>query len=125
MNYTELAAKFAKARDPSKGAVIASNTRVVKDGDNFAVKYHDTNVVTVTPDNTIILNSGGWHSNTTKARFNEYADSVAVSQAKGLWTVYTAKGRYPFADGMTITLDGTVTGAGEDPNAVTRARGLI
>lgn len=35
------------------------------------VIYHSTAVVTVEPDGTIILDTGGWRTNTTKLRMNQ------------------------------------------------------
>lgn len=126
MNYEQLKAKFSKARDPSKGAVLANNTRVVKDGIDYAVRYHDTNVVTVKPLGDNVLNSGGWMSKTTKERFNEYADNIKyVSQSKGQWTVHTCTGSYPYKDGMTISPSGVVTGQGEDHAADEKLRKSI
>ena len=45
-------------------------TKIKKHNDEIIVKYHDTNVVTFN-NNSIVLNTGGWTSNTTIKRMNE------------------------------------------------------
>jgi hypothetical protein len=64
-------------------------TRVVKREDNgIAIRYHETQVVTYYPDR-IVLDSGGYHTLTTKARINEALSAldchVSLSQIKGVW----------------------------------------
>lgn len=69
---------------------IENNTRVHKVGNNFAVKLHDTDVVTYFPDGTVELNSGGWRTMTTKARINAYLgdEKLRVWSDRGRWYVY-------------------------------------
>lgn len=78
---------------------LANNTYLQRrDGDKFAVKLHDTDVVTINPDGTYVLNSGGWQTMTTKARINEYAPGY-IEQRKGVW--YLSDGSL-FYDGVTV-----------------------
>ena len=46
------------------------DTVVIRYGDELHVKYHQTSVVIFLPNGDIRLNSGGWMTNTTKARIN-------------------------------------------------------
>lgn len=108
-NYTELDKILQGRNHDSKK--YANNTYLQRRGDNIALKYHDTDVVTVTPSNDIILNSGGWHTSTTKDRISYM---VRIYQESGVWYVPIYDNIYRFNDGMTIHNDGTVTGAGID-----------
>lgn len=110
MLHHELKARHDRARDPNKGYSMGAHTRVVKSGNDYAIRYHDTNVVTVAPDGTTTLNSGGWRSKTTKERIADYAEGVHIWQTKGVWYVSTVRGTAVFADGMQIAPDGVITG---------------
>lgn len=64
-------------------------TRVIRNDDNgIAIRYHETDVITYYPDR-IVLNSGGYHTATTKARINEALRVlpvyVSLSQTSGVW----------------------------------------
>jgi hypothetical protein len=96
------------------------------------VTYHKTPVVTVDPDGTVTLNSGGWRSATTKTRINQAARQFnlrfSVHQRDFQWFVsvdpvafgspmifdlsipYSSKYRtrtLPFSDGMRFHIDQT------------------
>jgi hypothetical protein len=64
----------------------------------IAVKYHGTVVVLYCQDGSIVLNSGGFRTSTTKARINSFAN-VFVFQRKFVW--YLEPGKI-FVDGMRI-----------------------
>ena len=73
-----------------------------------AVTYHRT-VVIKWDNEKIVLNSGGWMSNTTKLRINQAATQfnlpVSVYQKQGTWFVVKDRNwnnPIPFVDGMTI-----------------------
>lgn len=86
----------------------ATVARRESDG-SVAVRYHATDILTAKPDGSIILNTGGFKSATTKAKINAYlpAGTPRVWQADGLWTV----GGKGFRDGMIVGPRGGVTGA--------------
>lgn len=86
---------------------------LVRLGDDIAVKYHWTNVVTYHPDGTATLNSGGHMSLTTKQRFNAYTRAM-VYQKKFVWYIGNAR----YHDGMRIGPDGTPIGVGGDAGSV-------
>lgn len=113
-----------KGNDKEDRPLPGRATRLqLRDNGKIAVCYHETDVLTYCPDGTIVLDSGGWKTSTTKARINEYIPSGwTVYQDKGIW--YLQKGHwgrgdyesYPFADGMSLNPETeTVKGAGEDP----------
>lgn len=59
------------------------------DGDGIErIRYHDTDVLTFNADGSIILDSGGYETVTTKRRMNEYAPhGFGVHQDKHVWYV--------------------------------------
>lgn len=65
-------------------------TSVRTDAQGTHIRYHDTDVVTFTPEK-VILRTGGWYTNTTKTRMNQAACQFGlgygVSQRKGQWYV--------------------------------------
>lgn len=62
------------------------------------IMLHGTTVVSIHPDNSVTLNTGGWHTVTTKDRINQYSP-VRVYQRKGQW--YLDDGTV-FEDGMVV-----------------------
>lgn len=51
---------------------VGNNTYAERRGDRIAIRLHSTDVVTFLPDGSIMLNTGGWYSVTTKDRMNSY-----------------------------------------------------
>ena len=80
---------------------IANHTYLQRRGNDIAVKFHETDVVTFHPNGQTTLNSGGWQTKTTKERINEFSP-VYVTQDKGIWYV----GKSLFTDGMKINRNG-------------------
>lgn len=76
----------------------------------IAVRYHSTDVVLYYPDGRIELNSGGYTTNTTKQRINDFCYSSAahirVYQKNYDWYVVTKYGEHEFKDHMIIYPDG-------------------
>jgi len=97
----------------SRRRKVANNTYLERDGDNIAVRLHDTAVVTYLPNGDIVLDSGGWLTMTTKERMGTFT-AARVSQTNGQWTVYWGDERLPYADRMILHPDGTADGV---PNA--------
>jgi hypothetical protein len=82
--------------------------------------------VTYHRDGRIVLNDGGWKTVTTKARFNEYLPyRWRVYSDKGAWYLWNADEKHPYADGITIHPDGSVTGIGPDPKLQAKLRKRI
>lgn len=67
-----------------------ATTITTDDKGNTVVTYHETSVVTFN-DKEIILNTGGWFTNTTKERMNQVSNvfklGFYVQQVKGVWEV--------------------------------------
>jgi hypothetical protein len=81
--------------------------------DQIAVKYHATDVVIYDSDGSVTLDSGGWKTQTTKTRMNDYSP-LGVRSVKGVWRV--GKGyngpSVAFRDGMSIGPRGGIRNAG-------------
>lgn len=105
------------------------NTWLERHEDHIGVHFVESEIMRYYPDGTIVLDTHGWQTHTTKKRMNDYLPwEWGVSQNKGLWHLfhrekvanpnpayewdtYTIKFTdYPFSDGITISLDGTVLG---------------
>lgn len=69
------------------------------------VKYHSTDVASFN-DSTIILNSGGWLSNTTKDRMNQASNQFGLNyrvfQKDYNWYVDYKGDTIPFSDKMVL-----------------------
>lgn len=120
-SYLDACGVMATAKTPSKGKPLATSTRLHKRGEDFAVQYHDTDIVTFRPDGKIVLNTGGWLTMMTRQRMEEYLPTGwAITSIKGRWylvqrgdTWATPRARYAFRDGITLD-HGIVTGYESD-----------
>lgn len=74
---------------------VAHNTYLQKrESGAIALKYHATDVVTYHPDGSIVLDTGGWKTSTTKLRLNaDYAmvPIRGIYSDKGIWWLDTGK----------------------------------
>ena len=85
---------------------VAHCTYMVRAGENIEIRYHDTAVVTMYPDGTFKLDTGGWYSRTTRARIEEYLPGRANirgrlernGEAGGPWLI----NGYEFYNGMVV-----------------------
>lgn len=86
--------------------IAAKNTVKIefKDG-STSYRLHKTNVVTINKDGSIVLNSGGWQTATTKDRINTFSP-FTISQSKSIWSVRTSKGSFDFFDNITFDSSG-------------------
>jgi hypothetical protein len=106
--YNELNQMFETCRNKDSGKPLGNNTRLFKRGKNLAIRLHNTDVVTVTPKNEFILNTGGWHTVTTKDRINSYSPSPVYS-VKGVWNVFNnSKPESVYYDGIKLDKNGHV-----------------
>lgn len=81
---------------------VGNNTyaEILHDG-SVGITLHSTRVVTIHPDNTYTLRTGGWYTPTTKDRINQYIPGY-VKQKSGEWSVSYNGAVYPYVEGMTI-----------------------
>lgn len=88
---------------------LANNTYLYRTKDNaFAVRLHNTDVVTIHADNTYTLRTSGWRTVTTKARIN-HVSPARIVQEKEVWYVRQSTNwenwkdtRIVFAEGMRV-----------------------
>ena len=83
---------------------IGNNTYLERRGRDIAIRLHQTDIIRMNDEGEFIVNTGGWHSVTTKARLNEYLP-IGIYQKKGTW--YWEHGD-AFRDGDKITLEGRI-----------------
>ena len=95
LNISQDLIKSSKLINPGNTVKI-----ILKDGTEI-IRYHHTNIVTKNPDNTYILNSGGWKTKTTKSKINEHAP-INMWQEKGVWYF----NGICFYDGIKINSEG-------------------
>jgi hypothetical protein len=102
---------------------VGNNTRLTRRDDGWIqVKYHGSPVVTFVPgnDQTVILDSCGWKTLTTKERLNAFCPAdYRVWQERSVWYLHYIPAvrdpqnkTYTFADGITILSGGRVVNAG-------------
>jgi hypothetical protein len=92
---------------------IANNTyaRILDDG-SVAFRLHDTDIVTIHPDNSATLRTGGWKTYLTRGRISEYAPVIVSGKCftrswhSGDWTIRPKHGEWrielPFYEGMRV-----------------------
>lgn len=78
---------------PKLSCISKNNTAIyVNDDGTRQVFLHKTCIVTVRPDGSVFLNTGGWLTNTTITRMNqvsaEWGLGYSVSRAKGVFSAY-------------------------------------
>ena len=90
---------------PQQHKIGTHATTVTGGYPNITVRYHQTEIVTVTPAG-VRLHSGGWQTATTKTRMNQasnqYGLGFRVWQKDRAWYVTAAGVDRPFVDGMII-----------------------
>jgi len=108
LTYEEAQKKFDRCRNKDKGYVLHGRaTHLIKNGDSFGVKYHNTVVVTIHPDHTYTLNSDGYRTPTTKRKIEEYSPA-SIYQKNWIWYIYDSGKRFEFFDGIRFNLDGII-----------------
>ena len=88
---------------------LGNNTYLERHEGHLSIKFHETEIIKFSPDDSVELSSGGWKTKTTKERLNDYGP-LNIWQDKGKWFVGGSwKEPYQslFYDGMKIK-DGIV-----------------
>jgi len=90
---------------------LANNTYAERrDDGSIAIRLHQTDIATFKTDGSIVANTGGWKTHTTKERLNEYLPA-RIWQKSGRWFLGENGKTLEFADGLTFHADGSITGA--------------
>ena len=101
--------------EATESQIVGHNTvAYTKPDGTRVVRLHHTDILEFPKNGSVVFNSGGWRTSTTKDRMNEFQSSVAIIQDKGLWHLTTNYDPYnnkdtwiPFFDGITVK-DGKV-----------------
>ena len=100
---------------------LARNTYLRMEDGNAVIRFWETDVIVISPEDIYTLNSGGYLTTTTKERLNSFSPA-RISQEKGLWYICARDSRKLFADGVRVDSSGNVidgTGS-EDFSAIMR-----
>jgi hypothetical protein len=114
-----------RTNDPARGTKVDNNTWLVLYANGtIGVRVHRTDIITVTPDDTLAVDTGNWETRLTQDRLGDWLP--------GGWRIYTQEGTWywwnykndgavapsindlgykilqPFSSGDTITADGTL-----------------
>ena len=111
MNYAKAKRLLESAKSPATGKPVANNTRLFARAEGIALRLHSTDVILFRPDDSMVLNTDGWRTVTTKERISSNTPA-RPSSVRGTWYLHYNGAEYVFADGMILNADGTVTGAG-------------
>ena len=107
MRYEEAKDLFEAARNKDAGKPLSGKaTRLHKVGDNYAVRYHNTDVVTIHPNGTYTLDLGGWNTLTTRRKMTEFSPARVSTKnhvAFVWWRNDDGEFSVPFSD--TISVD--------------------
>jgi len=107
MNYQEANEQLTERLQ--RWRKIGNNTYLKRRGEDIAIKYHKTDIITFHPDKGVTVNVGGWKTITTKQRLNDYLENVYISQKNNVWYVSANNGdEYYYRDGMYIDPSGNV-----------------
>lgn len=129
LNYVE-ARKQLGTRETKK---LARNTYLREDHGNMVIKFWETDIVKIDPQDIYTLNTGGYLTTTTKERLNSFTPA-RIGADKGLWYVHTGSWsddthtRVLFADGIQVNKDGYVlsgAGAEEVPASMRKVDRLV
>lgn len=99
MNYLE-AVSMVRGKTNKNSRKIGNNTYAEIEYDkSVSIRLHGTSVVRFYPNGLVKLNSGGYHTHTTKKRINQYSP-VRVYQKNFEW--FLSDGT-PFEDNILVS----------------------
>ena len=130
MSYSQTLAKLGHMADGSvRPSRKIDNKTYLKSrqGDVIAVQLHSTDIIKFYPDGTVVYDSGGWKTITTKDRMEKFGP-LAIWSDKGVW--YVSEGWpgserevYTFADGLAYRPEtGEFKNTGPDPEKLAKLR---
>jgi len=106
MRYEEAKDLFEAARNKDAGKPLSGKaTRLHKVGDNYAVRYHNTDVVTIHPNGTYTLDLGGWNTLTTRRKMTEFSPARVSTKnhvAFVWWRNDDGEFSVPFSDKIVV-----------------------
>jgi hypothetical protein len=101
----------------TKSRKIGNNTFEYSRNDGTrAIRLHNTDILTFSPDGTCTFNTGGWKTVTTKARMNDIGP-VRIWTEKRVWYASNGNGEtVVYQDGMTYHPERGIENAGQLPD---------
>lgn len=94
----------AQTLNGRKKRKIGNNTYLEQIDEVFVIRLHNTDIIKIYPDETQVIQTGGYRTATTKNRINEYS-FVGISQKNYSW--YLQNGE-EFFDGIRVSRTGEV-----------------
>ena len=129
-NYNQACEKLGRMKDgsfrPSRKIDYHTYLKLRERG-VIAVLLHSTDIVKFYPDGTIVYNSGGWKTVTTRDRMNKFGP-LSVWSDRGVWYVsnvstWEGRDRHTFADGLAYRPEtGEFKNVGPDPKKTIELR---
>ena len=90
MNYKEAnnILESKKTGDKTTKKIDRNTYLIKRDDETIVVRLHQTDIISFKKNGTIILDSGGWRTVTTKDRMNKFLpDNYGIMQEKGIWYI--------------------------------------
>lgn len=109
MNYKQADSQLQGRNAQSRK--LGRNTYLQRRGKNIAVMLHKTDIATYMPSGSVTLNTDGWRTLTTSDRLRGLGHQVYTT--KGVWFLHGYGEPVKFKDGLTISKNGRITGAGK------------
>ena len=103
---------YEEAKEKLKGKeklTIGNNTWLIKTNDGFGIKYHNTTVIEILPNDLYVLKSGGYQTSTTAIRINQLSP-LRVYKVKHKWYYGPRDKKILFEEGMIVDKHGDVVG---------------
>lgn len=90
---------------PQMNHISKGHTKILRQGLETIIKLYATPVVTICPEQ-VLLNTGGWETQTTKVRMNQashqYNLGYHVYQKQGHWYAHYNNQTHPFIGNTCI-----------------------
>jgi hypothetical protein len=110
LTYDKALAKLNTSRNKGVSIKLCPNTMLIKLDDNsIVVKFWNTNIITYFPDGSIVIDTNGYWTVTTKARLNEFLPGhIRVYNGKRCNILCKDDVEYRYTDGILIDARGKV-----------------
>jgi len=101
--YAEAAAFLGGRDSRTIPSIRSTSVERLSESGNIGLRYHGTYVVVYRANGTYVLRSGGWRTNTTKSRINDFSPA-RVYQRNFQWYIMVRceTKPWPFHDGIVI-----------------------
>jgi ATP-dependent RNA circularization protein (DNA/RNA ligase family) len=84
---------------------LAHNTTIRLEDGLVKIRYHNTDIVTITADDVYTLNNGGWSTPTTKTRLNKFSPA-RIYQQDYCWYIKAGDKSLPFNNYSKVDVNG-------------------